>query len=164
MPHHFMDVLESDESYGGRISRMAIGVLRRSSCTKTPAHFYRGHRTVLAGAAGRLGGHAAKVRGVAENACGPASKNVLPDTCIACCRRLDPESAPKIASADEQKLMRAIEVCLLTKRPLSEVHRQRTQATPGMALLKIGLMPAREELYERVHARTDAMLERRLDG
>src|ERR1700757_1801417 len=37
--------------------------------------------------------------------------------------RLDRASGEKIASADEQKLLRAIEVCLLVKKPLSEVHR-----------------------------------------
>src|SRR5580704_17236854 len=39
-------------------------------------------------------------------------------------RRLDPEAAGKIAAADEQKLIRAIEVCLLTKRPLTHVYRE----------------------------------------
>lgn len=75
-------------------------------------------------------------------------------------RRLDRASAEKIAAADEQKLIRAIEVCLLMKKPLSEVHRGGRKPLEGWRALKIGLMPAREELYERVHARTDAMLER----
>src|SRR5271166_4983441 len=38
-------------------------------------------------------------------------------------RRLDLEAARKIAPADEQKLIRAIEVCVLARRPVSEVHR-----------------------------------------
>jgi len=73
-------------------------------------------------------------------------------------KRLDPEAAGKIASADEQKLIRAIEVCVLARRPVSEV--QRTGRTPlaGWRALKIGLMPPREALYERIHARTEAML------
>jgi tRNA dimethylallyltransferase len=74
--------------------------------------------------------------------------------------KLDPESAGKIAPADEQKLIRAVEVCLLTKRPISEVHRTGRKPLYGWRAIKIGLMPAREALYERVHARTDAMLER----
>jgi tRNA dimethylallyltransferase len=75
-------------------------------------------------------------------------------------RKLDRASAGKIAAADEQKLIRAIEVCLLTKKPLSEVHRSGRKPLKGWRALKIGLMPAREELYERVHKRTDTMLER----
>src|SRR5580658_1574641 len=75
-------------------------------------------------------------------------------------KRLDPEAAGKIASPDEQKLIRAIEVCVLTRRPVSEVHRTGRTPLAGWRALKIGLMPSREALYERIHARTDAMLER----
>jgi tRNA dimethylallyltransferase len=75
-------------------------------------------------------------------------------------QRLDPQAAKKIAPADEQKLTRAIEVCLLAKRPLSDVHRTGRAPLEGWRVLKIGLMPPREALYERMHARTDAMLAR----
>src|SRR5580698_1956012 len=67
--------------------------------------------------------------------------------------RLDPEAAEKIAAADEQKLIRAIEVCVLTRRPVSEVHRTGRTRLAGWRALKIGLMPPREALYERIHAR-----------
>jgi tRNA dimethylallyltransferase len=73
-------------------------------------------------------------------------------------RRLDVEASRKIATGDQQKLIRAIEVCLLTKRPLSEVHRSGRIPLQGWRPVKIGLMPPREALYERIHARTDAML------
>jgi tRNA dimethylallyltransferase len=73
-------------------------------------------------------------------------------------RRLDPEAAQKIAAADEQKLIRAIEVCLLTKQPVSHVHRAGRTPLEGWHPIKVGLAPAREALYERIHARTDVML------
>src|SRR5580658_829552 len=73
-------------------------------------------------------------------------------------KRLDPETAGKIAAADEQKLIRAIEVCVLTRRPVSEVHRSGRKPLEGWRAVKIGLMPPREALYERIRARTDAML------
>jgi tRNA dimethylallyltransferase len=73
-------------------------------------------------------------------------------------RRLDPDAASKIAAADEQKLIRAIEVCLLTKRPLTQVYREGRAPLEGWRPIKIGLQPPREELYERIHARTDSML------
>jgi tRNA dimethylallyltransferase len=73
-------------------------------------------------------------------------------------KRLDPEAAGKIAAADEQKLIRAIEVCVLARRPVSEVHRSGRTPLEGWRALKIGLMPPREALYERIHARTEAML------
>jgi tRNA dimethylallyltransferase len=75
-------------------------------------------------------------------------------------RRLDKESAGKIASEDKQKLIRAIEICMLTKRPISELHRRGRAPLEGWRPLKIGLMPPREALYERIHARTETMLAR----
>jgi tRNA dimethylallyltransferase len=73
-------------------------------------------------------------------------------------KRMDPATAGKIAAADEQKLIRAIEVCVFARRPLSEVHRTGRTPLAGWRALKIGLMPPREALYERIHARTDAMM------
>jgi tRNA dimethylallyltransferase len=73
-------------------------------------------------------------------------------------KRMDPVSAEKIAPGDEQKLIRAVEVCLLAKKPLSEVHRVGRNPLRGWHAVKIGLSPEREALYQRIHARTDAML------
>jgi tRNA dimethylallyltransferase len=74
--------------------------------------------------------------------------------------KLDPVSAEKIAAADEQRLIRAIEVCLLAKQPLSRLHRTGRTPLEGWRAIKIGLNPTRESLYQRIHARTDAMLNR----
>jgi len=73
-------------------------------------------------------------------------------------KRMDPISAKKIAPSDEQKLIRAVEVCLLAKKPLSEVHRAGRNPLRGWRAIKIGLSPEREALYQRIHARMDAML------
>jgi tRNA dimethylallyltransferase len=72
--------------------------------------------------------------------------------------RLDAEAARKISAGDEQKIIRAIEVCLITKKPLTELHRSGRAPLQGWRALKIGLAPEREALYARIHARTDAML------
>jgi len=74
-------------------------------------------------------------------------------------RRMDAAAAARIAPTDGQKLIRAIEVCLLTRRPISEVHRAGSKPLEGWRTLKVGLMPSREMLYERIDARTDAMIE-----
>jgi tRNA dimethylallyltransferase len=73
-------------------------------------------------------------------------------------RRMDPASAEKIAPGDEQKLIRAVEVCLLARKPLSEVHRTGRNPLRGWRAIKIGLSPERAALHQRIHARTDAML------
>lgn len=72
--------------------------------------------------------------------------------------RLDDTTAAQISPADEQKLIRAIEICLLTQKPLSEVHRAGRRPLAGWHVLKIGLQPGREALYRRIHERTDVML------
>ena len=73
--------------------------------------------------------------------------------------RLDPQAAKRIAAADEQKLIRAIEVCLLARKPISEVHRAGRKPLEGWRFMKIGLIPPREEHHERICARTSSMLE-----
>ena len=74
-------------------------------------------------------------------------------------KRLDPQAARKIAPADEQKLIRAVEVCILARKPISAVHSTGRVPLEGWRILKVGLMPPREKLNERINARTDAMLE-----
>jgi len=72
--------------------------------------------------------------------------------------KLDAETASKVAPADEQKIIRAIEVCLLTAKPISEVHRTARKPLLGWRPIRIGLQPPRDELVQRIHARTDTML------
>ena len=73
--------------------------------------------------------------------------------------RLDAHAAQQISSADEQKLIRAIEICLLAKKPLTEIHRAGRSPLIGWRIVKLGLQPEREALYQRIHNRTDAMLQ-----
>jgi tRNA dimethylallyltransferase len=75
-------------------------------------------------------------------------------------RRLDPEAALRIGSRDRPKMIRAIEVCLLTGRPLSEVHRSGRTPLEGYHPVKIGLQPPRAALYDRIERRTRIMLDR----
>jgi len=72
--------------------------------------------------------------------------------------RLDAESAARISSRDTQKIIRALELRLLTGKPVGEIHRSGRDALHGYEIIKIGLLPPRAALYARIHARTDAML------
>ena len=74
-------------------------------------------------------------------------------------RRLDREAAARIAPRDAPKLIRAIEVSLLSGRPITELHRAGRPRLEGYTPLKIGLMPPREELYGRIEQRVDKMLD-----
>jgi tRNA dimethylallyltransferase len=75
-------------------------------------------------------------------------------------KRLDRAAASRIAPRDRPKLIRAIEVCLLAGRPITEVHRAGRLRLEGFAPLKVGLMPRRGELYRRIERRVESMLER----
>lgn len=75
-------------------------------------------------------------------------------------RRLDPEAAVRIGSRDRPKMIRAIEVCLLTGRPLTEVHKSGRTPLEGYHPIKIGLQPPRPALYQRIERRSQTMLDR----
>ena len=74
--------------------------------------------------------------------------------------KLDPAASNKIAPSDQQKLIRAVEVCLLAKKPLSEVYESGRKPLEGWRAIKVGLRPEREQLMQRVNARTESMLQR----
>ncbi len=69
--------------------------------------------------------------------------------------RLDPESAARIHANDAPKLIRAIEICLAARRPMSTLMARDPLA--GFRLLRIGLDPPRAALYEWLNARCAAM-------
>ncbi len=73
--------------------------------------------------------------------------------------RLDPASAARIHANDTPKLIRAIEVCLAARKPMSQVLAGEKKDDPltGFRLLRIGLNPPRAALYDRLNARCAAM-------
>ncbi|PSH04269.1 MAG: tRNA (adenosine(37)-N6)-dimethylallyltransferase MiaA [Acidobacteria bacterium] len=74
-------------------------------------------------------------------------------------RRLDAETARRIHPRDEPKLIRAIEVCAASGRPMSELLRDGRDALQGYRVLRIGLSPERSALYERINQRCEEMFE-----
>jgi tRNA dimethylallyltransferase len=64
----------------------------------------------------------------------------------------------KIHPNDLPKLIRAIEVCLATRAPMSELWQQRGRdPLRGFRILRIGLNPPREKLYDRINQRATQM-------
>jgi tRNA dimethylallyltransferase len=72
-------------------------------------------------------------------------------------RRFDPAAARRIHARDRNKTMRALEVCLLTRRPITELFEGGRDPLEGFRILKIGLDPPREALYRRLDERTRRM-------
>ncbi|MGA9884422.1 MAG: tRNA (adenosine(37)-N6)-dimethylallyltransferase MiaA [Candidatus Acidiferrales bacterium] len=72
--------------------------------------------------------------------------------------RIDPEAGERIAPRDTQKIIRAIEMRILAGKAVGEVHRAGRKGLDGYAVTKIGLIPARDALYQRIHARVENMI------
>jgi tRNA dimethylallyltransferase len=78
--------------------------------------------------------------------------------------RLDPAAASRIHANDTPKLIRAIEVSLEARRPITEVWKAGAESLTGYRILRIGLAPERPVLYARIDSRAAAMFERGLVG
>jgi len=72
-------------------------------------------------------------------------------------RRLDSASAGRIHPNDAPRLIRAIEVSLLARAPLSELWREGRDRLEGCRVIRIGLDPPRDQLYQRIQQRTALM-------
>jgi tRNA dimethylallyltransferase len=158
IPHHLLDVLgPQDAATAGGYRQMALAVLtdlrsraRLPVFTVGTGLYLRGLLEGLADVPQRSDELRERLRHTAREH-GPGHLHRI-------LARLDGEAAQNISAADEQKLIRAIEVCLLAKTPLTKLHRSGRAPLQGWRVLKIGLAPDREALYARIHARTDAML------
>jgi len=68
-------------------------------------------------------------------------------------RRLDQAAAAKIHPNDLPKLVRAIEVCLKARQSLTKLWEQGRSPLEGFRVLRLGLNPDREALYQRINQR-----------
>jgi tRNA dimethylallyltransferase len=74
-------------------------------------------------------------------------------------RRLDPSAAEKIHANDIPKLIRAIEVCLASRGRLSDMWERGRDPLRGFRILRLGLNPERNALYERLNQRARQMFD-----
>lgn len=74
-------------------------------------------------------------------------------------RRLDHLTATRIHANDVPKLIRAIEICLSAKSPMSEQWKSGRDPLQGFTILRMGLDPNRADLYRRIHERVLAMFD-----
>jgi tRNA dimethylallyltransferase len=73
--------------------------------------------------------------------------------------RLDRGAAEKIHSNDTPKLIRAIEVCLASRRRMTEMWKEGRDPLQGFHILRLGLSPDREALYPRINDRARQMFD-----
>jgi tRNA dimethylallyltransferase len=155
VPHHLIDITTPDQAFtAGEYSRRARAALKEISA--------RDRMAIVTGGTGLY------LRALTDGLfVGPARQNDLRERLSRTARkhgrnwlhrllkRLDPASAVRIHSNDTPKLIRALEVCLAARKPMSEVLAR--DPLTGFRLLRIGLNPPRKELYARLDARCATM-------
>lgn len=77
-------------------------------------------------------------------------------------QRLDPEHYETIDKFNPNRMRRAIEVCLQTGKPFSELRKNQSKKR-DFEIEKICLVRPREELYHRINLRVDKMMEQGLE-
>jgi tRNA dimethylallyltransferase len=158
IPHHLIDILDPDQVFtAGEYARLGRHLLEEISA--------RGRLPVVAGGTGFY--LRALIDGLFP---GPQRDQALRDRLAErerrksgslhrLLRRFDPAAAGRIHPRDLPKVTRALEVCLVTRRPVTELFQQGREALGGYRILKIGLAPGREQLYEKLDRRTTQMFE-----
>jgi tRNA dimethylallyltransferase len=162
VPHHLIDILTPDEPCtAGDYSRLAREAVAGIS--------ERGRLPIVAGGTGlylralldglfpapqRDEPLRTKLRAKAERHGAPHLHRIL--------TRLDPAAATLIHANDAPKVIRAIEVTLAARAPITEQWEQPREALTGYRVLRLGLNPPRAELYQRINCRAAEMFDRGL--
>ncbi len=161
-PHHLLDIAAPDELVTAgdysRAARRAIQEIRE-----------RGHLPIVVGGTGLY------LRALLEGLfAGPPRSEELrgrlrerasergAEYLHKLLRRMDPAAAQAIHANDVPKVIRAVEVSLSSRRPMTDLWLQGRDPLRGFRILRIGLNPDREALYRRINARAEEMFARGL--
>jgi tRNA dimethylallyltransferase len=160
VPHHLIDVAEPDEAFtAGEYSRRARTALREIAGRKRlpivtggTGLYLRALTDGLFAGPARREDLRARLRASAEKHGSAWLHRVL--------RRLDSATAARIHANDTAKLIRAIEVCVAARKPMSTILESAEEAhdpLTGFRFLRIGLNPPRASLYQNLNQRCAAM-------
>jgi tRNA dimethylallyltransferase len=158
VPHHLFDIVEADEEFNAadyaRRARAVCAEIEERG--KTPilaggTFFYlRALLTGLPPMPPRDEAVRARIRAIAGRPRGPLWLHRW-------LSKIDPQNGRKIALADRHRVERALEVRVLSGKPISEWERPTAGATEEMPSIKIALSLARPRLVEVLDARVEAM-------
>jgi tRNA dimethylallyltransferase len=158
IPHHLVDIVEPHELFtAGEYRQRALGALENIR--------NRGKLPILTAGTGLY--LRALLEGLAD---APARSEALrerlrekgrllgPESLHKLLTRLDHETAARIGPRDTPKIIRSLELRILTGKPVGEIHRSGRTALEGFEVTKIGLLPGRAKLYARIDARVTEMI------
>ncbi len=161
IPHHFLDILDIHEPFS-----VSDYVSLADACTKDV--FSRGKTPIFCGGTGLYVDSFVSGLPFAEQSVRPGLREELTEFAAqngaaALHERLallDPICASHIEPQNVKRVVRALEICISTGEPMSLwQERAKKAATPRKAVY-IGLtFSERENLYERIDRRVDAMME-----
>jgi len=156
IPHHMVDVVDPTEEYSAaRYAREAAAAVRAITA--------RGRLPILAGGTGFY--YRALTRGLFE---GPSRDEPLrrrlervaavrgPERLHGWLAQVDPPSAARIAAPDVKRVVRALEVWILTGRPLTEHFAETASPLPDYDVIAVALQIPPEQTAERVARRVHA--------
>ena len=153
IPHHLLDVLDPEElTTAGDYCLRARGVLREIAgrgalpvVTGGTGFYLRALLDGLADGPSRNEPLRARLAQMESRHSGRLHRLLL---------RLDTEAADRIHARDLNKLIRAVEICILSRRPASHLFREGRTPLKGFRVLKFVLEPDRKALHARIEART----------
>jgi tRNA dimethylallyltransferase len=149
VPHHLLDVADVNEVY-------TVAQFRQQAIAAINTILARGKQPFL------VGGSPHYIQAVVDNLAIPAiapqpalraelEQRPLPDL-LAELERLDPQSYAVIDRDNPRRVIRALEVCLVSGKPFSE---QRARHDPLYNCLLLGINWPRAALYQRIDQRVD---------
>jgi tRNA dimethylallyltransferase len=161
VPHHLIDILDPAERYSAgefaRRARQAIAAIRerrRWPIVVGGSGLYL--RALLAGIS-QIGGAGDHHRVRAELRQRAEREGLAP--LFAELARRDPPTAARLPAGDTQRVLRALEVALVSGRPLSAWIAEQPFGIQSIAAIRVGLTVARAILYDRITGRVARMVE-----
>ena len=160
VPHHLLDIVTPDQV-------LTLAEFQRAAYAAIDAIHRRGRLPLLVGGTGLYVRAVLDGLGIPEVPPNEALRAELEafaaehgvESLHARLAAIDPIAAQRIDARSGRRVVRALEVCLVTDQPISSLQ----QATPPpYRILRIGLTRPREALYARIDQRIDVMLQRGL--
>jgi tRNA dimethylallyltransferase len=159
VPHHLIDICEPTESYSaGRFVTDALASIRAIQARNRIPLLVGGTMLYLRALLQGLAVLPQAAPALRQQLDARARRVGWPALHAELARR-DPQAAARISPADSQRIQRALEVCLSTGRPISELQCATVSPLADWPLLHWVLAPGeRAQLHERLAQRFDAMM------